>query len=104
MNEKQKTIKSPVTVSGNGLHTGNDVTLTIHPAPADHGYKFRRTDLKPEISVSADVDHVVDTSRGTSIEADGVRFDTVEHLLAALAGLGIDNVLIEDEPDGNPDP
>jgi UDP-3-O-[3-hydroxymyristoyl] N-acetylglucosamine deacetylase / 3-hydroxyacyl-[acyl-carrier-protein] dehydratase len=95
MSDKQKTIKSSVSISGTGLHTGNDVILTINPAPVDHGYKFRRTDLKPEISIAADVDHVVDTSRGTSIESEGVRIDTIEHVLAALAGLEIDNVLIE---------
>jgi UDP-3-O-[3-hydroxymyristoyl] N-acetylglucosamine deacetylase / 3-hydroxyacyl-[acyl-carrier-protein] dehydratase len=95
MSDKQKTINKPVSISGTGLHTGNEVVLTIKPAPVDHGYKFRRTDLKPEICVAADVDYVIDTSRGTSIEANGVRFDTIEHLLAALAGLEIDNVLIE---------
>lgn len=95
MSEKQKTIKTAVSIEGTGLHTGNNVTLTIKPAPIDHGYKFRRTDLKSDICIAADVDHVIDTSRGTSLEADGIRIDTVEHLLAALAGLEIDNVLIE---------
>ena len=95
MSDKQKTIKSPVSIEGTGLHTGNDVILTIKPAPVDHGYKFKRTDLKPEICIAADVDHVIDTSRGTSIEADGIRIDTIEHMMAALSGLEIDNVLIE---------
>jgi UDP-3-O-[3-hydroxymyristoyl] N-acetylglucosamine deacetylase / 3-hydroxyacyl-[acyl-carrier-protein] dehydratase len=95
MSDKQKTIKSEVSISGTGLHTGNDVVITFMPAPVDHGYKFRRKDLNPDICVPADVDHVVDTSRGTSIQADGVRIDTVEHVLAALAGLEIDNVLVE---------
>jgi len=95
MSDKQKTIKSPVSVSGIGLHTGLDVTLTFHPAPEDTGYKFRRTDLDPDIMVPALVEHVVDTSRGTSIEYEGIRIDTIEHVLAALAGLGIDNVLVE---------
>jgi len=95
MSDKQKTIKSPISIAGTGLHTGNDVILTIKPAPVDHGYKFRRTDLYPEICIAADVAHVIDTSRGTSIEADGIRIDTIEHVLAALAGLEIDNVLIE---------
>jgi len=95
MSDKQKTIKSPVSVSGIGLHTGIDVTLTFHPAPEDTGYKFRRTDLDPDIMVPALVEHVVDTSRGTSIEYEGIRIDTIEHVLAALAGLGIDNVLVE---------
>jgi UDP-3-O-[3-hydroxymyristoyl] N-acetylglucosamine deacetylase/3-hydroxyacyl-[acyl-carrier-protein] dehydratase len=95
MSEKQKTIKEPVTISGVGLHTGNEVTLTFKPAPENYGYKFKRTDLNSEVLVDADVDNVVDTSRGTSIEQDGVRIDTVEHVLAALAGLEIDNALVE---------
>jgi len=95
MSEKQRTIKSPVSISGTGLHTGNEVILTFHPAPENHGYKFRRADLNPDILVPADVEHVVDTSRGTSIEYKGVRIDTIEHVLAGLAGLEIDNVLVE---------
>ncbi len=95
MSEKQRTIKNPVSISGIGLHTGNEVTITFKPAPENYGYKFRRTDLTAEILVDADVDHVVDTSRGTSIEQDGVRIDTIEHVLAALAGLQIDNCSIE---------
>ncbi len=95
MSDKQKTLKSPVTISGVGLHTGNDVVITIRSAPEDHGIKFRRTDLDNDILVPADVDHVVDTSRGTSIEHKGVRIDTIEHVLAALSGLEIDNALVE---------
>ena len=95
MSDKQKTIKSAISISGTGLHTGKNGTLTFKPAPVGHGYKFRRTDLNPDILVDADVDHVVDTSRGTSIQVDGIRIDTVEHVLAALAGLEIDNVLVE---------
>jgi UDP-3-O-[3-hydroxymyristoyl] N-acetylglucosamine deacetylase / 3-hydroxyacyl-[acyl-carrier-protein] dehydratase len=95
MSEQQKTIKAPISVSGTGLHTGNDVVLTFKPAPEGHGYKFRRTDIDNNVLVPADVDYVVDTSRGTSIEHKGSRFDTIEHVLAALAGLEIDNVLVE---------
>ena len=95
MSDKQKTIKTPISISGTGLHTGNVVNLSFHPAPENFGYKFRRTDLDSEIMVPADVDHVVDTSRGTSLAYKGIRIDTVEHVLAALAGLGIDNVLVE---------
>ena len=95
MSDKQKTIKQPVKVSGVGLHTGNEVTLTFKPAPDNYGIKFKRIDLNNEILVDADVDNVVDTSRGTALEQDGVRIDTVEHVLAALSGLEIDNVLIE---------
>ncbi len=86
---------APVSISGVGLHTGNEVVITFKPAPENYGYKFRRVDLNTGTLVDADVEHVVDTSRGTSIEQDGVRIDTVEHVLAALAGLEIDNALIE---------
>lgn len=95
MSEKQRTIKEQVSISGVGLHTGNEVVITFKPAPDNYGYKFRRVDLNTGTLVDADVDHVVDTSRGTSIEQEGVRIDTVEHVLAALAGLEIDNALIE---------
>jgi len=95
MSEKQKTILKPVSISGVGLHTGNEVTLTFKPAPENYGFKFRRTDTNNNTLVDADVDNVVDTSRGTSIEQDGVRINSVEHVLAALSGMEIDNVLIE---------
>jgi UDP-3-O-[3-hydroxymyristoyl] N-acetylglucosamine deacetylase/3-hydroxyacyl-[acyl-carrier-protein] dehydratase len=95
MIEKQKTIKTEFSIEGTGLHTGNTGILTFKPAPENHGYKFRRTDLDPDVLVPADVDYVVDTSRGTSIEFGGVRIDTIEHVLASLAGLEIDNVLLE---------
>ena len=95
MSDKQKTIKKSFSISGTGLHTGNVVNLSFHPAPENFGYKFRRTDLGSDNEVPADVDHVVDTSRGTSIEYKGIRIDTIEHVLAALAGLGIDNALVE---------
>ena len=95
MSEKQKTIKASISIQGTGLHTGNIVTISIHPAPENFGYKFRRTDLDTDILVPADVDHVIDTSRGTSIEYKGIRIDTIEHVLASLAGLEIDNALVE---------
>jgi len=95
MSEKQKTIKTPVSIEGVGLHTGRPVKLTFKPAPENYGYKFSRIDLNTGVLVDADVDYVVDTSRGTSLEHEGVRIDTVEHVLAALAGLEIDNVLVE---------
>jgi UDP-3-O-[3-hydroxymyristoyl] N-acetylglucosamine deacetylase/3-hydroxyacyl-[acyl-carrier-protein] dehydratase len=95
MNEKQHTIKSPVTVSGIGLHTGVVANMTFVPAPINHGYKFQRTDLEGQPIVDADVDNVVDLSRGTTIEQNGARVNTVEHTLAALVGLQIDNVLIQ---------
>ncbi len=95
MMEKQKTINKPVTVSGTGLHTGQDVTLTYKPAPVNFGYKFKRIDIENSPLVPADADYVSDTSRGTSLEYKGVRVGTVEHVLAAVFGLGIDNILIE---------
>lgn len=95
MKEKQKTIKHPVSVTGAGLHTGKNVTLTFKPAPENHGYKFQRTDLEGHPVVNAGVENVVDTNRGTSIEQNGVRINTTEHALAACVGMGIDNVIIE---------
>ncbi|KUG07622.1 bifunctional UDP-3-O-[3-hydroxymyristoyl] N-acetylglucosamine deacetylase/3-hydroxyacyl-ACP dehydratase [Solirubrum puertoriconensis] len=95
MFDKQHTIKAPVTVSGVGLHTGVQATMTFCPAPVNHGYKFQRIDLDGQPIVDADVDNVVDLSRGTTIEQNGARVNTVEHTLAALVGLQIDNVLIQ---------
>jgi UDP-3-O-[3-hydroxymyristoyl] N-acetylglucosamine deacetylase/3-hydroxyacyl-[acyl-carrier-protein] dehydratase len=95
MNEKQQTIRQAVSVSGVGLHTGVQATMTFLPAAANHGYKFQRIDLPEQPIVEADVDNVVDLSRGTTIEQNGARIHTVEHTLAALAGLQIDNVLIQ---------
>ncbi|MCD4745155.1 MAG: bifunctional UDP-3-O-[3-hydroxymyristoyl] N-acetylglucosamine deacetylase/3-hydroxyacyl-ACP dehydratase [Bacteroidales bacterium] len=95
MSEKQKTILSPVKVTGTGLHTGEDVSLIFKPAPENYGYRFKRIDLKGQPVIKADIDHAVDTSRGTSIEKNGIRISTIEHVLAALAGLSIDNILIE---------
>jgi UDP-3-O-[3-hydroxymyristoyl] N-acetylglucosamine deacetylase/3-hydroxyacyl-[acyl-carrier-protein] dehydratase len=95
MDKLQTTIKEAISISGVGLHTGNDVTLTFEPAAEDHGYVFQRVDLEGEPKVKADCDLVVDTSRGTTIEDNGARINTVEHVLAALAGLEIDNCLIK---------
>jgi UDP-3-O-[3-hydroxymyristoyl] N-acetylglucosamine deacetylase / 3-hydroxyacyl-[acyl-carrier-protein] dehydratase len=95
MAEKQKTIKNPITIFGKGLHSGDDVKVTFLPAPVDHGYKFKRVDIEGHPIIEADIDHVVDTSRGTTIEKNGVKVRTIEHTLAALSGLGIDNILIE---------
>lgn len=95
MKIKQHTIKEPVTISGVGLHTGKHTNMTFLPAKPDHGIKFQRVDLEDEPIVDADVDYVVDTSRGTTIEHNGARINTVEHCMAALVGLEIDNVLIQ---------
>src|SRR6201996_753953 len=95
MNVKQRTIKAPVSVSGTGLHTGESVTLTFNPAPENHGFKFRRVDLEGAPIIDADVDNVTDTSRGTTITQNGASVSTVEHVLAALVGCELDNVLID---------
>jgi UDP-3-O-[3-hydroxymyristoyl] N-acetylglucosamine deacetylase / 3-hydroxyacyl-[acyl-carrier-protein] dehydratase len=95
MAEKQKTIAKDVTLSGKGLHTGLHVTMTIKPAVANHGIRFMRIDLEENPIVHAIADNVVDTSRGTTLDENGVRIGTMEHLLAALQGNGIDNALIE---------
>ena len=95
MNVKQQTIKHPVSVSGVGLHTGKQVNLTFVPAPENHGYKFQRVDLPDNPIIDADVDNVVDTSRGTTLEQNGARVHTTEHVLAALVGMEIDNCLIQ---------
>ncbi|GAA4452831.1 bifunctional UDP-3-O-[3-hydroxymyristoyl] N-acetylglucosamine deacetylase/3-hydroxyacyl-ACP dehydratase [Nibrella saemangeumensis] len=95
MNVKQQTIQKAVSVSGVGLHTGVSATMTFLPAPANHGYKFQRVDLPGQPIVDADVENVVDLSRGTTIEQSGARIHTVEHTLAALVGLQIDNALIQ---------
>ena len=95
MHLKQHTIKKAVTVSGVGLHTGVPANMTFLPAKPHHGYKFQRIDLEGQPIVDADVDNVVDLSRGTTIEQSGARINTVEHTLAALVGLEIDNVLIQ---------
>jgi UDP-3-O-[3-hydroxymyristoyl] N-acetylglucosamine deacetylase/3-hydroxyacyl-[acyl-carrier-protein] dehydratase len=95
VNLKQHTIKRQVTISGVGLHTGVKVNMTFVPAAVNHGIKFQRIDLEGRPTVDADVDNVVDLSRGTTIEQSGARINTVEHTLAAVVGLQIDNILIQ---------
>lgn len=91
----QQTLQGSVTLHGVGLHTGKEVTMTLKPANPGYGIRFQRVDLPEKPIVKADVDYVVDTSRGTTLEYHGARVSTVEHTLAALVGMGIDNVLIE---------
>ncbi len=95
MNPRQRTIKSEISVKGVGLHTGANVTLTFKPAPENHGYKFKRVDLPGEPIIDADVDNVSDTSRSTTLTANGASVSTTEHVLAALVGCEVDNVMIE---------
>jgi UDP-3-O-[3-hydroxymyristoyl] N-acetylglucosamine deacetylase/3-hydroxyacyl-[acyl-carrier-protein] dehydratase len=92
---KQKTLGNSFKIEGVGLHTGVNVTMNFLPAPANHGFKFKRVDLENQPIIPADVDLVIDTSRGTLLEKDGVRIGTIEHALAALIGMNLDNVLIE---------
>ncbi|MFM8472351.1 MAG: bifunctional UDP-3-O-[3-hydroxymyristoyl] N-acetylglucosamine deacetylase/3-hydroxyacyl-ACP dehydratase [Candidatus Kapaibacterium sp.] len=95
MLEKQRTIKDPVSYSGVGLHTGNASTITFHPAPENYGYRFVRTDVPDCPEIPALVDHVTDIARGTTLSVDGTQVHTVEHVLAALVGLQIDNCRME---------
>lgn len=95
MNTKQHTIKERFTLSGVGLHTGADARMTFVPADSNHGIKFQRVDLPGQPIVDADVDYVVDLSRGTTIEHNGARVNTVEHTMASLVGTEVDNVLIQ---------
>lgn len=95
MTDKQHTLKEEITISGVGLHTGMLVNMTLKPAPENHGIKFKRIDLEGQPIIDADVDNVVDTSRGTTIAVGNAKVHTVEHTLAALVGMSVDNVLIE---------
>ncbi|MFM1809412.1 MAG: hypothetical protein RLZZ382_637 [Bacteroidota bacterium] len=95
MTEQQHTLKQPVALMGVGLHTGEKVTIELCPAPVNHGYKFQRVDLEDAPIINADVDLVVSTERGTTLESKGVRVYTTEHVLAALVGCGVDNALIK---------
>ncbi|MFN3917856.1 MAG: bifunctional UDP-3-O-[3-hydroxymyristoyl] N-acetylglucosamine deacetylase/3-hydroxyacyl-ACP dehydratase [Flavobacteriales bacterium] len=95
MRENQRTLKEPISFSGVGLHTGEKVTLTIKPAPENHGYKFKRIDIEGEPIIEADADLVISTARGTTLEKNGHRVYTTEHVLAALYGMQVDNALIE---------
>lgn len=95
MADKQRTLKSTVKLQGIGLHTGQLVNLEICPAPDNHGYKFQRIDLEGQPIIKADVDLVVATDRGTTLEQNGARVYTTEHILAALYGCEVDNALIK---------
>jgi len=95
MSDKQRTLKEEVKFTGVGLHTGEVVNMTIKPAKANHGYKFQRIDLENKPVIKADPDNVVSTERGTTLEQNGGKVYTTEHVLAALYGMEIDNALIE---------
>lgn len=95
MLEKQRTISKSVSLSGVGLHTGNRSLMTFKPAPEDFGIRFRRIDLEGSPEIPADIDHVVDISRGTTIAMGNAKVHTVEHVLAAIRGCEIDNIIVE---------
>lgn len=95
MSHKQQTLKSAIDITGIGLHTGAQVKLTLNPAPENHGYVFERTDLEGNPQVKANLDNVVSTERGTTLEKNGTDVHTTEHLLAALYALKVDNCLIQ---------
>jgi UDP-3-O-[3-hydroxymyristoyl] N-acetylglucosamine deacetylase/3-hydroxyacyl-[acyl-carrier-protein] dehydratase len=102
MAEKQHTIAKEATFSGVGLHTGSLTTVTFKPAPENTGIVFKRVDLPGQPEIPADVDHVVDVSRGTTIGIGNARVHTVEHGLSAMVGLGVDNLIVELDADEIP--
>ncbi len=95
MSEKQHTLKEAIEFLGVGLHTGEQVKMTILPAAENHGYKFQRVDLENQPIIKADVDNVVSTERGTTLEQNGAKVYTTEHVLAALYAMQVDNALIQ---------
>jgi UDP-3-O-[3-hydroxymyristoyl] N-acetylglucosamine deacetylase/3-hydroxyacyl-[acyl-carrier-protein] dehydratase len=95
MSDKQKTLAKEVSLKGKGLHTGIDVTVTFKPAPANYGYKFCRSDLPGKPMIDAIADNVTETSRGTTLVQGNASVATIEHVLAAFAGMKIDNALID---------
>jgi UDP-3-O-[3-hydroxymyristoyl] N-acetylglucosamine deacetylase/3-hydroxyacyl-[acyl-carrier-protein] dehydratase len=92
---KQKTIKTEISLTGVGLHTGKEVKMTFKPAPVNNGFTFVRVDLEGHPIIEADANYVVNTQRGTNLEKLGVKIQTPEHVLAALVGCDLDNVIIE---------
>ncbi len=92
---KQKTIKNEISLTGVGLHTGKEVTMTFKPAPVNNGFTFVRVDLQGQPVIEADANYVVNTQRGTNLEKLGVKIQTPEHVLAAVVGCDLDNIIIE---------
>ena len=95
MSEKQRTLAKEISLTGKGLHTGNTVTIKFKPAPVNHGYKFCRVDLPGKPVIDALAEHVTDTSRGTTLVQNNATVTTIEHVMAALNGLRVDNAMIE---------
>src|SRR5919107_1019284 len=98
----QHTIRSEITISGAGIHTGQAVTMRLKPSEPNTGIVFQRVDLPGKPLIKADVDNVIETNRSTTIEAHGARVSTIEHLMASLVGMQVDNVLIEIDGDEVP--
>ena len=94
---KQRTLKNSIKTTGVGLHTGARVDMTLRPAPPDSGVVFHRVDLAQSVAIPAHATNVGDTRLSSSLEKDGVKISTVEHLMSALAGLGIDNLHVDVE-------
>lgn len=92
---KQRTLNNIIKATGVGVHTGDKVYLTLHPAPVDKGIVFRRVDLSPAVEIAARVENVGDTTLSSTIMNGDVRISTVEHLMSAMAGLGIDNAYVD---------
>ena len=92
---KQRTLKNIIRATGVGLHTGEQVYLTLRPAPVDTGIVFTRIDLDPIVAIEAKASNVGDTTLSTTLVKDGVRISTVEHLMSAMSGLGIDNCFVD---------
>src|SRR5467141_2990322 len=93
--EFQHTLSKAAGFSGTSLHTGDKVTLKLHPAPADHGLKFKRADLQDEPTIDARIDNLKTVERSTTIGEGSVRVHTVEHVLSALSAMGVDNAVVE---------
>src|ERR1041385_2235552 len=92
---KQRTLKNIIRATGVGLHTGEKVYLTLRPAAPDTGIVFRRIDLPEPVEITAEPSAVGDTRLSSCLEKDGVRVSTVEHLMSAMAGLGVDNAYVD---------
>ncbi len=92
---RQRTLKNEIQATGVGLHTGDKIYLRLKPAPEDHGIIFRRVDLQPSVDIPAKAENVGDTTLSTSLVSGDVKVSTVEHLLSAMAGMGIDNAIVE---------
>ena len=95
MTERQTTLEIPVSIEGQGLHTGTMGTMVFHPAPANHGIKFKRIDLEGQPVIDALIENVISTDRGTCIGINGAKVYTIEHVMAALRGMNVDNALVE---------